>query len=422
MPPPIPRTSGATAAILLAMPLGVAAGAALHGLAPLPVAQSLGDDAGVAAELFLRLIRMIIAPLVFATLAGGIAGMRGGGGGRAFLIAMAWFVTASLVSLGLGLAAADLLNPGAGLSHALPQAQAGGQAGAPSGFDARGVIVRLVPTSLVDAMARNDIVQIVVFASLFGTAVATLAEPASARLRAALADLAAVMLRLTGLVMRLAPVAVFAALFATFARGGLGLAGGLAAFVGGFYLSMLALWLLLAGAGLLCLGRPVFVLLRMIVPAILLGFATASSEAVFPLLVGTLERFGVSPRLVGFVLPLGYAFNLDGAMLFQAFAALFIAQACGVALSLPRQLAMLLVLMASSKGTAGVPRAAIVSLAAVMPTFGLPDAGLLLILGVDHLLDMGRTATNVIGNALATAVVARRVEGGTTPGRDSAPA
>ncbi len=418
MPPPIPRTSGATAAILLAMPLGVAAGAALHGLAPLPVAQSLGDDAGVAAELFLRLIRMIIAPLVFATLAGGIAGMRGGGGGRAFLIAMAWFATASLVSLGLGLAAADALRPGAGLSHALPQ----GHAGAPSGLDARGVIVRLVPTSLVDAMARNDIVQIVVFASLFGTAVATLAEPASARLRAALADLAAVMLRLTGMVMRLAPVAVFAALFATFARGGLGLAGGLAAFVGGFYLSMLALWLLLAGAGLLCLGRPVFVLLRMIVPAILLGFATASSEAVFPLLVGTLERFGVSPRLVGFVLPLGYAFNLDGAMLFQAFAALFIAQACGVALSLPRQLAMLLVLMASSKGTAGVPRAAIVSLAAVMPTFGLPDAGLLLILGVDHLLDMGRTATNVIGNALATAVVARRVEGGTTPGRNSAPA
>lgn len=385
---------------------GLVAGAVLHAMVPAPMAQLVADDAGVVAELFLRLIRMIIAPLVFATLAGGIAGMRGGSIGRSALLAMAWFVTASLVSLGLGLVAANLLQPGAGLSLSLPH----GATGIVGGFDVRSFITHLVPTSLIDAMARNDIVQIVVFASLFGTAVAAMPEAASARLRGMLADLAEAMLVLTRLVMRLAPIAVFAALFATFARGGIGMAGSFAVFIGGFYATMVVLWALLAGAGLLLLGRPVFVLLRMIVPAGLVAFATASSEAVFPLVVETLERFGVSSRLVGFVLPLGYAFNLDGSMLFQAFAALFIAQAYGIPLTAGQQVGMLLVLMVSSKGTAGVPRAAIVALAAVLPAFGLPDAGLLLILGVDHLLDMGRTATNVVGNAIATAVVARRTE------------
>ncbi|MGI4748538.1 MAG: dicarboxylate/amino acid:cation symporter [Janthinobacterium lividum] len=382
------------------------AGAVLHAMVPAPVAQSVADDAGVVAELFLRLIRMIIAPLVFATLAGGIAGMRGGSIGKSALLAMAWFVTASLVSLGLGLVAANLLQPGVGLSLSLPH----GTAGIAASFDVRSFITHLVPSSLIDAMARNDIVQIVVFASLFGTAVAAMPEAASTRLRGMLADLAEAMLVLTRLVMRLAPIAVFAALFATFARGGIGMAGSFAVFIGGFYATMLVLWALLAGAGFVLLGRPVFVLLRMIVPAGMVAFATASSEAVFPLMVETLERFGVSPRLVGFVLPLGYAFNLDGSMLFQAFAALFIAQAYGIPLTAGQQVGMLLVLMVSSKGTAGVPRAAIVALAAVMPAFGLPDAGLLLILGVDHLLDMGRTATNVVGNAIATAVVARRTE------------
>lgn len=392
------------------MLLGLVAGGVLHATTPIAVARSIADDAGVVAELFLRLIRMIIAPLVFATLAGGIAGMRGGSIGRSTLLAMAWFVTASLVSLGLGLVAANVLQPGVGLALSLPPIATGTTAGIAKVFDVRGFITHLVPSSVIDAMARNDIVQIVVFASLFGTAVAAMPDAASARLRGMLADLAEAMLVLTGLVMRLAPIAVFSALFATFARGGIGMAGSFAVFIGGFYVTMLVLWVLLAGAGFALLGRPVFVLLRMIVPAGLVAFATASSEAVFPLMVGTLERFGVSPRLVGFVLPLGYAFNLDGSMLFQAFAALFIAQAYGVPLTTGQQVGMLLVLMVTSKGTAGVPRAAIVALAAVMPAFGLPDAGLVLILGVDHLLDMGRTATNVVGNAIATAVVARHTE------------
>ena len=231
-------------------------------------------------------------------------------------------------------------------------------------------------------------------------------------MRVALGDLAAVMLRLTALVMRLAPLAVLAALLATFARHGPAVAGPLAVFVGGYYATMLALWVLLGGSGLVLLGRALPVLLRLVAAPVLVAFGTASSEAAFPLMVERLERFGVPPRLVGLVLPLGYALNLDGAMLFMAFAALFVAQAYGIAMPPEQQGTMLLTLLVAAKGTAGVPRAAIVTLAAVLPEFGLPADGLLLILGVDQLLDMGRSATNAIGNALATAVVARYARSG----------
>ena len=390
--------------ILAAMGCGVAAGTALHALAPAPVLHAVTDAAGTVAELFLRLVRSIVAPLVLATLAGGVAGMHGRAGtGRVALLAMGWFALASLLSLGLGLLAANLLHPGTGLSLPLPQ----GPGATGRRFDAHGFVVGLVPVSVIDAMARNDIVQIVVFACLFGSAVAALPEAASARLRTGLADLGDAMLRLTAIVMRLAPVAVFAALLRSFGRGGMAMAGGYARLVGGFYATGLLLCGLLVATGFALLGRRVFVLLRMMAPSLLLAFATASSEAAFPQTVAVLERFGVAPRLVGLVLPLGYAFNLDGSMLFQAFAALFIAQAYGIALGPAQQVGMLLMLMATSKGTAGVPRAAVVALAAVLPAFGLPDAGLLLILGIDHVMDMGRTATSVLGNAVAAAVVGR---------------
>ncbi len=395
--------------ILVAMGCGVVGGIVLHDAASGAVLQAVTAAAGTVAELFLRLVRMIVAPLVLATLAGGIAGMRGQGGTpRAALLAMGWFVAASLVSLGLGLLAANLLHPGTGLSLKLPH----GGSGIGGGFDARGFVAGLVPASVVDAMARNDVVQIVVFAALFGTAVSGLPEAASARLRTALSDLAEAMLRLTALVMRLAPLAVFASLLGSFGRGGMAMAAGYARLVGGFYAAMLVLWLLLVGAGFAVLRRRVWVLLRMMAPPLLLAFATASSEAAFPQVVAVLERFGVAPRLVGLVLPLGYAFNLDGSMLFQAFAALFIAQAYGIRLGAGQQVGMLLVLMATSKGTAGVPRAAVVALAAVLPAFGLPEGGLLLVLGIDHVLDMGRTATSVLGNAVAAAVVGRVVARG----------
>lgn len=223
----------------------------------------------------------------------------------------------------------------------------------------------------------------------------------------ALSELVHVMLRLTDLVMRLAPSSVFAALFALTARSGLGMLQQLALFVVEFYAAVCILWLLLVGAGFLFLGFPVVRLLRIIAPPFLLAFSTASSEAALPLLIEKLEEFGVPKSVSGFVLPLGYAFNLDGAMLFQSFAALFIAQAYGIAMSLPHQILMLLMLMVTSKGMAGVPRAAIVALTAILPAFGIPDAGLLLILGIDQFLDMARSGTNVIGNAIATAVVTK---------------
>ncbi len=395
--------------ILLAMGCGVAGGVVLHGAAPEAVLQAVTAVAGTVAALFLRLVRLVVAPLVLATLAGGVAGMRGQAGiGRVALVAAAWFAAASLLSLGLGLLGANLLHPGTGLALALPRGAPGvGPGFEGRAFDGRRFVEGLVPASLVDAMARNDVVQVVVFAALFGMAVSALPEEASARMRTGLSDLAETMLRLTALVMRLAPVAVFASLLGSFGRGGMAMAGGYARLVGGFYATGLVLWGVLAAAGFAVLGRRTWTLLRMMAPPLLLGFATASSEAVFPQMVAVLERFGMAPRLVGLVLPLGYAFNLDGSMLFQAFAALFIAQAYGIPLGPAQQVGMLLVLMATSKGTAGVPRAATVALASVLPAFGLPDAGLLLILGIDHVLDMGRTATSVLGNAVAVAVVGR---------------
>ena len=402
--------------ILLAMACGVAGGIVLHGTAPEAVLQAVTAAAGTVAALFLRLVRLVVAPLVLATLAGGVAGMRGQAGiGRVALVATGWFVAASLLSLGLGLLGANLLHPGTGLALPLPRAAPGlGQGLSGQGFEGRGFdgwrfVEGLVPTSVVDAMARNDVVQVVVFAALFGMAVSALPEDASARMRTGLSDLGEAMLRLTALVMRLAPLAVFASLLGSFGRGGMAMAGGYARLVGGFYATGLVLWGVLAAAGFAVLGRRAWTLLRMMAPPLLLGFATASSEAAFPQTVAVLERFGMAPRLVGLVLPLGYAFNLDGSMLFQAFAALFIAQAYGIALGPGQQVGMLLVLMATSKGTAGVPRAATVALASVLPAFGLPDAGLLLILGIDHVLDMGRTATSVLGNAVAVAVVGRLV-------------
>ncbi len=392
--------------ILVAMGCGAVGGIVLHGAVPEAVLQAVTAAAETVAALFLRLVRLVVAPLVLATLADGVAGMRGQAGiGRVTLLAMGWFVAASLLSLGLGLLGANLLHPGTGLALPLPR----GAPGVGPGFDGWKFVEGLVPASVVDAMARNDVVQVVVFAALFGMAVSALPEEASARMRTGLSDLAEAMLRLTALVMRLAPVAVFASLLGSFGRGGMAMAGGYARLVGGFYATGLVLWGVLAAAGFAVLGRKAWTLLRMMAPPLLLGFATASSEAAFPQMVAVLERFGMAPRLVGLVLPLGYAFNLDGSMLFQAFAALFIAQAYGIALGPGQQVGMLLVLMATSKGTAGVPRAATVALASVLPTFGLPDAGLLLILGIDHVLDMGRTATSVLGNAVAVAVVGRLV-------------
>jgi Na+/H+-dicarboxylate symporter len=396
-----------TTLVVAAMLLGVAAGAAIHQWAGPEGAKAWADQLSIVTDVFLRLIKMIIAPLVFSTLVVGIAHMEDAGSvGRVGVKTLAWFIGASLVSLTIGLVMVHLLQPGAGLQLAAPTADAGATGVTAAKFTLKDFVTHLVPTSIFDAMANNEILQIVVFSVFVGTAIATLDERAPQVL--ALAEqIAAIMLKVTGYVMRTAPLAIFAALAATIAVQGLDVLVTYARFVGGFYLSLGLLWALLVAALVLIVGPRGLRLIAAIRSPALLAFSTASSEAAYPRTLEELQRWGVSRRVASFVLPLGYSFNLDGSMMYCTFATLFIAQVYGVGLSLGQQITMLLLLMVTSKGMAGVPRASLVVIAATLAYFGLPAAGLLLILAVDHLLDMGRSATNVIGNSVASAVVAR---------------
>jgi Na+/H+-dicarboxylate symporter len=277
---------------------------------------------------------------------------------------------------------------------------------ATAGFSFKDFIAHLVPTSIFDAMARNEILQIVVFSVFVGTAVASLDNNAPILLSAC-EQIAAVMLKITGYVMVMAPLVVFAALASTVATSGLGIVLVYAKFIGGFYFSLGLLWVLLLAVSALAVGRRIGALLQAIREPMLLAFSTATSEAAYPYLLSGLPRFGIPRRIVSFVLPLGYSFNLDGSMMYCTFASLFIAQAYGIHLSIGQQVTMLALLMVTSKGIAGVPRASLVVIAATLPVFHLPEAGLLLIIGVDHLLDMGRSATNVVGNSVAAVIVSR---------------
>jgi Na+/H+-dicarboxylate symporter len=387
-----------------AMILGILTGFLINtGLSPAD-AKTAAGYLSLITDIFLRLIRMIIAPLVFSTLVVGIAHMGDASAiGRVGIKTLGWFMLASLLSLTLGLIMVQLLQPGAGLALPPPSADAGV---ATAGFSLRDFITHLVPASIFDAMARNEILQIVIFSLFVGTAVAALDDQAPLLL-AFCEQAAAVMLKITGYVMVMAPLVVFAALASTVATSGLGIVIVYAKFVGGVYLSLLLLWGLLLAFFTLAAGPRIGALLRNIREPLLLAFSTATSEAAYPYLLAGLPKFGVPRRIVAFVLPLGYSFNLDGAMMYCTFASLFIAQAYGIHLSLGQQIAMLALLMITSKGIAGVPRASLVVIAAVLPVFHLPEAGLLLILGVDHLLDMGRSATNVVGNSVAAVIVSR---------------
>jgi len=390
--------------ILLAMVAGVVLGQTLHvTLAdPTPVAGYLT----LLTDLFLRLIKMIIAPLVFATLVAGIAHMGDAGAvGRVGAKTMGWFIGASLVSLLLGLLMVTVLQPGVALDLPLPEATA--QAGVqPTALNLKDFVTHLVPKSFVEAMANNEILQIVVFSVFFGSAIAAVGQAARPVL-AGVDALAQVMLKVTGYVMLFAPIAVFAALSAIVATKGLAILLTYGKFIGGFYLSLGLLWIVLILGGLLFLGPVVLRLVAAVREPTLLAFSTASSEAAYPKTLDQLIRFGVSKRIGSFVLPLGYSFNLDGSMMYCTFATMFIAQAYGISLTLGQQITMLLLLMVTSKGMAGVPRASLVVIAATLSYFHIPEAGLLLILAVDHFLDMGRSATNVIGNSIAAAVVAK---------------
>ena len=392
--------------ILVGLALGIATGYVAN--TSLADPKGFADTMSLVTTLFLRLIKMIIAPLVFSTLVVGIARMGDAAEvGRIGVKALGWFIIASLLSLTLGLILVNLFRPGdaMALSGTLPAS------GASSGISASGLtlkdfITHLVPTSIFDGMAKNEILQIVIFSIFFGTGAAAVGERAGPMI-AAIDGAAHVMLKVTGYVMNFAPFAVFAAVAGVVATSGVGVLGTYGKFMGEFYLGIALLWAILITIGVLFVGPRLFKLLGLLREPTILAFTCASSEAAYPKTLEGLERFGVKNRLAAFVLPIGYSFNLDGSMMYCTFASVFIAQAYGIELALSTQMTMMLVLMLTSKGMAGVPRASLVVIAATLNQFHIPEAGLLLLLGIDHFLDMGRSATNVIGNGIATAVVAK---------------
>jgi len=393
--------------ILIAMMLGILIGYMIFTNFPdKAAAAQIAGYISIMSDVFLRLIKMLIGPLVFSTLVVGIAHMGDASSvGRVFGKALGWFVTASLISLILGLIMANLLQPGVNLGLPLPDIGASANL-ATSKFTLKDFVSHLVPKSFAEAMANNEILQIVVFSMFFGVALASLGDKAKT-LVAAIDELSHAMLKITGYVMKLAPLAVMAAMAATVATNGLGILLKFAVFMGDFYLGLFVLWGVLILAGLTFLGPRVFKLMVLIKEAFLLSFATASSEAAYPKILQALDRFGVKRKISSFVMPMGYSFNLDGSMMYCTFAVLFIAQAYNIHMPLTTQVTMLLILMLTSKGMAGVPRASLVVIAATLNHFDIPEAGLLLILGVDTFLDMGRSATNAVGNSIATAVVAK---------------
>ena len=390
-----------------AMILGVLVGWIVNVSLPAEGAKAVADNLTIITDVFLRLIKMIIAPLVFATLVAGIAHMEDAGAvGRVGLKTMGWFISASIVSLTIGLVMVHILQPGAGLNLALPDPATGGATVDAAKLTLREFITHLVPKSIFEAMANNEILQIVVFSVFVGTAVAAIDDKAPAVL-ALVEQVAAIMLKVTGYVMKTAPLAIFAALAATIATQGIEVLWTYIKFIGGFYLSLGILWALLITAAVVIVGPRALRLIAAVRQPTLLAFSTASSEAAYPRTLEALQQWGVSRKVASFVLPLGYSFNLDGSMMYCTFATLFIAQVYGIEMSIGQQVTMLALLMVTSKGMAGVPRASLVVIAATLAYFDLPEAGLLLILTVDHILDMGRSATNVIGNTVASAVVAK---------------
>jgi Na+/H+-dicarboxylate symporter len=394
-----------TTYIIVAMVLGITVGGLIHNYYIDPATQKLfATYISFGSSIFLRLIKMIIGPLVFSTLVVGIGHMSDAGAvGRVGGKAMLWFVSASLISLALGLLLVDLFEPGLGIHK--------GVSGVSSGIDAHamtldGFVKHVFPDSAVRPLVDNEILQIVVFSIFFGVACTAMGERAKLVLDG-IEGLSHIILRVTGYVMKLAPLAVFCAIASTIATNGLGILVNYAKFMGEFYFGLVCLWVVLIVVGFVLLGPDIRRLILLVREPFLLAFSTASSEAAYPKMLEQLAKFPISRNISSFVLPLGYSFNLDGTMMYCTFASVFIAQAYDIPLTLGTQIAMLLTLMLTSKGVAGVPRASLVVIAATLSQFNLPEEGLLLILGIDTFLDMGRSATNVIGNSLATAVVAK---------------
>lgn len=358
------------------------------------------------STIFLNLIKLIVAPLILGTLVAGIAHMGDSSAlGRIGSRAIAWFILASLISISLGLIMVNFFEPGAGLNLTVG-AHSLAEVGEVKKLDLFEFIEHVFPKNIFQAMAENNVLQILVFALFAGVGLTAIGEKGKPLVRGAEA-LAELMLQITGYVMRLAPIAVFGALAGVVAKYGLGILATYAELVTEFYLSLVLLWVLLLGIGAIFLGKRIVQLIRYVREPLLIAFSTASSEAAMPKLFEQLDRFGVPRRISGFVLPLGYSFNLDGSMMYASFATIFIAQAYNIELSMTQQILILLTLMVSSKGIAAVPRASLVVITATLAMFDLPVEGVALIFAIDQFLDMGRTATNVVGNAVATSVITK---------------
>ncbi len=398
-----------TGKILLAMIFGGVLGVFIHNQFSVEGANEFSTKIKMLATIFIRLVQMIISPLVFTTLVVGIAKLGdvkavGRIGGKA----MAWFFTASFVSLLIGMFWVNTLQPGLGLNLSKIDIAAASEVTAKTqNLSFENFIEHIVPKSIVEAMANNEILQIVIFSIFFGLAAASLGETAKPVVNA-LDKTSHIVLKMVNYVMNFAPIGVFGAIAGVFAiRDFQELALTYFKFFGSFLIGISSLWIILIFVGFIFLKTRMKKLLQHIVSPLIIAFGTTSSEAVFPKLTEELERFGVKDKIVSFMLPLGYSFNLDGSMMYMTFASIFIAQAYGIHLDYPTQITMLFVLMLTSKGIAGVPRASLVVVAATCGMFKIPVEGIALILPIDHFCDMFRSATNVLGNALATSVVGK---------------
>jgi len=400
------KSKSLTTMIIAGLVLGIIAGFIINIVATVETAKAYSQDISILTAIFLRLIKMIIAPLIISTLVVGIAKMGDAKTlGRIFSKTLLLFICASLISIALGLVIVNIFQPGAGINFVAHDAASVAALKAEP-FTFKVFISHAIPTSIVDAMARNEVLQIVVFSIFLGCGLAAIGDK-GAPIVHVLDSLVEVMLKITGYVMLFAPFTVFAAISAMIAERGLGVLISAGIFMGEFYMTLGLLWVILIGISLATIGPCVLRLTKGIAEPALLAFTTSSSEAAFPGTLKALEKFGVSPKIASFVLPIGYSFNLVGSMAYCSFATLFIAQACNIHLGMGEQITMLLILMLTSKGMAGVPRASLVVIAATLNQFNIPEAGLILLMGVDPFLDMGRSATNVMSNAMGAALVSR---------------
>ena len=395
-------------AIIVALIIGVIMGGIVHLQYP-ESSEGFSKNIKLLGTVFIRLVQMIIAPLVFTTLVVGIAKMSDIKMiGRVGTKAMLWFITASLVSLCIGLVFVNWLEPGLVMKLDKPAADAAGEMVTHSqGLSLEEFVKHIIPKSIFEAFATNEVLQIVVFSIMFGVALANMGEEYTKPIIKAFDICAHAILKMVGYIMWFAPLGVLGAIAAVVATNGFEIFKVYAVYLRDFFFALGVLWLVLMLVGYIILGNRLFELLRRIKAPLLIAFSTTSSEAVFPKLVEELERFGCNNRIVSFILPLGYSFNLDGSMMYMTFAAVFIAQIYGIDMSLGQQITMLLVLMLTSKGIAGVPRASLVIIVATCTMFGIPPEGIALILPIDHFCDMGRSMTNVLGNALATSAVSK---------------